>query len=628
VKNMRALCSFAVLAMGMSVYLATPNPARAQNAAAKSGDDPNFIEIGGYGGFSDYKTMAAGLGAKIDGANILGVRVGANFWNYVGIEGDVGIYSWNKYRFLSAPPTGVPIGEFPIHIVQPSANLLLHFTPRDHKWRPFVTIGTGWAETILGKNGKNEFLAAPPSAGLSNYQADVRFQANYGGGLKYQASPRLGLRIDVRGYVGTVPTFGLPSDPPSTSAYYIPSGKILNGIEATAGLTVYLGHRGEKPAPPPPAPPPPPPPPPPPAAHGLNAGAISASSNSVCPGDAVRLNSNASDPQGHALSYQWSVNNRNQGGNSANYTFTPDAAGDYRIGLHISDTASTDAAGAVDANPISVHVGVYNRPGATGATANPATLDRGQTAALHVNGTGSECSGTLRYSWAATEGTVTGNGPDAQFNSSSVAFNEGDRSRPQSKQVTATATVTDSKGGSATASTTLTINYAAQVRHFGDIVFPKNSARVNNCGKRVLIEQLYPLLTANSNYDVVLVGHIDSSEAPKGKSRRASSLDRDRVLQTAGVLSGGTGTCSSLDASRIRGSWVGATQETESLPTSCSLSTTAPKERRGAAIDDANDAKNRRVEIWLVPKGMSLPAAARDAKDLPAADMKKIGCPK
>ena len=72
---------------------------------------------------------------------------------------------------------------------------------------------------------------------------------------------------------------------------------------------------------------------------------------------------------------------------------------------------------------------------------------------------------------------------------------------------------------------------------------------------------------------------------------------------------------------------MGATQETESLPTSCTFSTTAPKERRGAEID-ADEAKNRRVEIWLVPKGMPLPAAARDAKELPEAEMKKIGCPK
>ena len=168
----------------------------------------------------------------------------------------------------------------------------------------------------------------------------------------------------------------------------------------------------------------------------------------------------------------------------------------------------------------------------------------------------------------------------------------------------------------------------SQARRLPDIIFPTNNARVNNCGKRVLIEQLYPQLAANPNYDVVLVGHIDSSEAPRGKSRRGRDLDKDRVLQTAAVLSGGSGTCSSLDPSRIKGSWIGATQDTPSVPTSCALSTTAPKERRGAAIEDNDTAKNRRVEIWLVPKGMALPAAARDAKELPEADLKKIGCPK
>ena len=79
---------------------------------------------------------------------------------------------------------------------------------------------------------------------------------------------------------------------------------------------------------------------------------------------------------------------------------------------------------------------------------------------------------------------------------------------------------------------------------------------MNNCGKRVLIEQLYPTLNSNANYDVVLVGHIDSSEVPKSRSSKLRHLDRDRVLQVAAVLSGGGGTCTTLDTSRIKGVWV------------------------------------------------------------------------
>ena len=87
-----------------------------------------------------------------------------------------------------------------------------------------------------------------------------------------------------------------------------------------------------------------------------------------------------------------------------------------------------------------------------------------------------------------------------------------------------TATVTDSKGGSGSASANITVNLGAEATHFGDILFPKNSARVNNCGKRVLIEQLYPLLAGNPNYDVVLVGHIDSGEVPAAAGRAGAAI--------------------------------------------------------------------------------------------------------
>ena len=608
----------------LGVLVMTPNLGRAQNAAGSKSDDYfNFIELNVYGGYGKYTKLTSSPPARIEGGGLMGARITENAWNYFALEQDFGFYSYHKLKFQGPTQGGLALSPFPMHIYQGSFNGVLHVTPRDSKVRPFVTAGIGAAGYSPNGSAMGYAQGLPPSAGFTNFGSRSEFEGNYGAGVKIQAGPRVGVRLDIRGYIGFAPGFGLPSSSVNGSASIV-SGKILNGVEATGGITIYLGHIGEKPVPP--AAPTPPPPPPPVTPHGLTAGTISASSTSVCPGDSVRLSSNASDPRGHSLSYQWSVNGNPQGGNTADYTFMPSSSGDFQIGLRVSDTASADPAAPVDAGPISVHVGSYNAPRVSGLTANPSQLTLGQTANVSVNATGSECSGTLNYNWAASEGTITGNGPTAQYDSSSVNFNQGDRSRPQSKQVTVTATVTDSKGGSGTASTNLSVNLAAEAKHFGDIVFPKDSARVNNCGKRVLIEQLYPQLTANTNYDVVLVGHIDSSEVPRG--RRNRSLDRDRVLQTAAVLSGGTGTCAALDASRIKGSWVGATQETESLPTSCTISATAPVERRGAAIADTNDAKNRRVEIWLVPRGMTLPPAARDARDLPDAEMKRIGCPK
>ena len=619
---MRAVWRYPVLALAALGVLGIPNPARAQNAAAHSDEDNNFFELNIYGGYSDYKKIPAGLGGKIQPGVIFGGRVTENFWNYVGIEESFNAYSWNKYNFLSNPPNGTILQPpFPIHTLQPAVDLVLHFTPRDHKFRPFVAVGGGASFDVLGKNATKWAEAMPPNSGFGGFASDERFQGNYGGGIKYQASKWFGFRIDVRGLAGIAPRFGMPTGPPSLGIAYIPGGKILNGIQATAGLTLYVGHRGEAPVVTQAQPPPPPPPPPQP----INAGSISANPTTVCPGDAVSLSSNASDPESHQLTYQWTANG-NSVGTGAQYTFMPNASGDIRIGLHIAD--ATNPGRGADASAVTIHVNTYSAPVVSGVTANPAELEHGAMAALHATARGSDCGGTLTYSWAVSEGTVSGTGPDAQFDSTSVAFSA-DRSRPQSKQVTVTATVTDRKGGSGSGSTNITVNLPPQATHFGDILFPDNSARVNNCGKRVLIEQLYPQLAANPNYDVVLVGHIGEGERPRiGRGRQARGLDEERVLNTAGVLSGGSGTCSSLDPSRIKGSWVGGTQETPSVPTSCAVSTTAPKERRGAAIENTDTAKNRRVEIWLVPKGMALPAAARDAKELPDADLKRIGCPK
>jgi len=621
VNKMRAVWRYPVLALAALGVLGIPNLARAQNAAAHSDEYNNFLELDVYGGFSDYARMSAGLGGKITYSPILGGRVTENIWNYVGFEEDVNGYSWNKYRFLSNTADGTILQPpFPIHTVQPSFDGVFYFTPRDHKFRPFVAVGAGASVDVLGKNATKWGNAMPAAEGFAGFRNDEHFQGNYGGGIKYQATKWFGIRIDVRGLAGIAPLFGLPSGPVTTTGVYIQNRTILNGLEATAGLTLYLGHRGELP----PAPTPPPPPPPPPPPQAINPGAITASPTTVCPGDAVRLSSNASDPEGHQLTYQWSANG-SPTGSGAQYTYMPASSGDIRIGLHVAD--STNPGRGVDATPVTVHVNTYSRP-TVSVAANPTELDQGQMAMVRAVGMGSDCSGTLTYSWAASEGTVTGTGPNAQYDSTSVSFTA-DRSRPQSKQVTVTATVTDSKGGTGSASANITVNLGAQATHFGDILFPKNSARVNNCGKRVLIEQLYPQLAANPNYDVVLVGHIGEGETPRiGRGRQARGLDQERVLNAAGVLSGGSGTCSSLDPSRIKGSWVGATQETPSVPTSCAVSTTAPKERKGAAIEDADTAKNRRVEIWLVPKGLALPAAARDGKELPDADLKRIGCPK
>ena len=68
--------------------------------------------------------------------------------------------------------------------------------------------------------------------------------------MKYQLSPRFGLRVDARGYYGHTPSFGLDSTSFTWRRATIPQGFRNFGVQLTGGFTMYFGHVGERPAPP------------------------------------------------------------------------------------------------------------------------------------------------------------------------------------------------------------------------------------------------------------------------------------------------------------------------------------------------------------------------------------------
>jgi outer membrane protein OmpA-like peptidoglycan-associated protein len=239
----------------------------------------------------------------------------------------------------------------------------------------------------------------------------------------------------------------------------------------------------------------------------------------------------------------------------------------------------------------------------------------------------------LTYKWTVSEGSVTNDSSaNATFDSSSLNFEGG--AQGQTKTVTATVTVTDETGQTASQSTTLTVNCPPQFVRLDDVIFAKNNARVNNCGKRLLIDDAAPKV-ASGDYNIVLVGHRDTDEAenaPAARGRRrghrraeATPLDEQRVLNAAAVLSAGTGTCAKVDPSRIKVDWVGTDQTSETRPGQCGTSNV--KERRGSQTTEAD--KNRRVEIYLVPaNSQSMPPAVKNVKPLPEDQVKALACPR
>jgi hypothetical protein len=241
----------------------------------------------------------------------------------------------------------------------------------------------------------------------------------------------------------------------------------------------------------------------------------------------------------------------------------------------------------------------------------------------------------LAYKWTVSEGSIANeSSPNATFDASSLNFGTG--SEPQSKTVTATVTVTDDAGKTATQSTAIAVNCPPQFKRLPDIVFAKNNARVNNCGKRILIDQAAQ--QAGTTYDIVLVGHRapdEQANAATRNGRRAPAgrgptgpLDEQRVENAAAVLAGGHGTCANIDPAQIKIDWAGTDQTSAFEPGLCGTSNLpAVKERKNSQVTQAD--QERRVEVYLVPKGATaMPPAVKNLKPISEVVIKDLGCPR
>ena len=574
-----------------------------------------MVEISIFGGGSFFKSVSSGLGNEHVSGGAAGIRVTENFWKYVSLEQGF-TYSANNLRVpqSTAPATAA----FGNRIYQWNLNPVFHFTPRGSKVRPYLTVGV--SAMNYNPTDTAEGLARIPdnpvlykAQGLSdNLQAAM----NFGGGVKWHLTDRFGLRFDLRSTYSRNPTYGLPYALPADGGVYIPRGDKLWGVMPTVGLNWYLGKKS--------VPEPPAPPPPPPALGALSAGTLSAGSGTLCQGRPITIRATGvSDPAGRQITYKWRVNDQPMGGDSPELQFTPDRAGAYAIVLEVS-APNTDGmpVRTATSNTLGINVQAYNAPTISAISAVPAQLNFGDTGQLSVTGTGSACS-SISFKWTATEGTITNDtSANASFDSKTVRFEQG--GKIQAKTVSVKATVTDDRGATVSSETQLKVDYIPTAIRFSDLIFSKNSARVNNCAKRILLEEV-AAKAADPDYEIVLVGHYDQDEVAKGK--RPATLDMQRVLNAYAVLTAGSGTCGSVDTSRIKVDWTGAEQTSDFQPGICGTSArSAAGERRGSAVSTAD--QNRRVEVWLVPKGTKMPASFKAAKVLAVKDLKKAGCPK
>jgi len=633
----------ALLAAGLSAVLLVPAVAQSAQSDKKSeakkskqaepatkghwgpGDAlPDKYEIGVFGGASFFNAENAGLGSKLQPREVIGSKFTANFWNFFGIEAFQDI-SFNQFRFKTPLVPNSKSYGFDSHVYQEGLGGVIYAKPRGSIWRPYVTVGIA-AENFSPSPHERDLAKQPALAQYGTYGLNSLLvpALTFGGGIKGRLNEHWGLDLFVRDSLSKYPTYGLP-DTPAGGGIYIPKGyKALHTVFA-GGVNYHFGPKREwiedkvvAPA----------------DLGPVTGGTLSAGSGTLCQGKAITVRSNgATDPAGRGLVYKWKVNGETAGGNTPELSFTPDHAGNYSIELNVEAANNPGLpVRTANANTLALGVQEYKAP-TVSVQAVPTELAYGSGSKLDAMVTGSACS-TTTFQWAASEGSFSDpSSTSTTFDTKSVKFEQG--GKIQAKSVTINGKVTDDRGASADANATVKVNYVPNAIRLSDIIFGKGSARVNNCGKRILLEDLAPK-AADPDYDIVLIGHYDKDEAPKTKLQKAHSIDKQRVLNAYSVLTtgagkSGKGTCANVDKTRVKADWVAEDQTDDKQPGLCGTSArAATKERRGSVVSTADD--NRRVEVWLVPKGTKLPAGFKSGQDLDskeiAKELKQLGCPK
>jgi len=341
---------------------------------------------------------------------------------------------------------------------------------------------------------------------------------------------------------------------------------------------------------------------------------LRAAQTEVCQGVAVAIAPAVTVPDG--ATYQWTVNDQPiSQGPTFEFGTNGREPGTYKVGLKLSAPGYND-----ESAETAMTVLAYQPPSGS-LQVSQSEIWAGDKATLSANFTPTKCGGAIRsVKYSASEGSVNG----TEYDSSGVQFDPAGSSE-QRKTVTLTANATDDRGSGSATAEILVKKAGLTARRLPDVVFPLGKARVNNCGKRVLLEELKAYLEKDPAGTVVLVGHTSEKES------QLARLDQERALNAAAVISAGAGVCSNFPAKQILVSAAGTAENGVDLqPYFCGTSAVAETpEIAGHGVREGDgEAKYRRVEVWFVLSGSTLPPSLKEHQDAAALGVSSLGCPK
>lgn len=404
--------------------------------------------------------------ASYDAVNVGGLFSGAYYFNnHIGAQVEVGEHEWGTASSNSTVGVHGNNDGFMTY----SGGLIARFPSGNIT--PFV-------HALFGTAMINGPYDNPNTFGVS---------LTAGGGLDY-ATPffnhHLGIRLFQADYEYMHADFGTGT---------LGGRANINAARLSAGLVIHVGSI----APPPPV-----------------TLACSASPASVFPGEPVTVTATAGslDPKLNAI-YSWTGSGVTGSGATASVATASLAAGTYTVkggikegksgkeGLKPGQSADCTASFTVKAF----------EPPTISCSASPSTIKPGETSSVTAVGMSPQ-NRPLTYSYSASAGTVTGSGTTAVFSSTGAPTGVAG----------ITCNVSDDKGQTATANTSVTITapYVAPAPHtqaLCSISFSKDAkrpTRVDNEAKACLDEVALDL-QRQSDAKAVVVGELNAAEKAK-----------------------------------------------------------------------------------------------------------------
>jgi hypothetical protein len=487
---------------------ATPFPGPAASASSDEEGPGLLVPKYELAGMYSYVNFQPGSGFQNFNNNGGTGSFTYNVNKWIGLTAEAGTYAFSR----AVPVTGSVEGGFQTFLFGPRLNL------RRKYFVPFV-------EFLIG-----DFRA---DGAVTGGPRQSSFALAAGGGVDVVFTKHIAWRFAQLDYLMTN----------ANGVNLNPSGR-QNNFRAGTGVVLRWGF---------PPPPPPPPSGPPTASCSANPASVYQGSN-----DPSAIHVTASSPASLPLNYNYTATGGTVEGTGpdARWNSSGLAVGTYTVTAKVDDGKGGTTSCTAD---IQVHEKPHHPP-TISCSANPSSIAPGEKSTI-TSTASSPDNLDLTYSYSATGGQVTGNGPTGTFDSTGL--------QPGSYKVNCS--VTDSRGDKADGQATVDVQQPPpppQATKVGECGYTKAGvARFDNLCKRVG-DDVALRLKNDPTAKVVIIGYADPKEP------RAAKLAQSRADLAKAYL-GEKG----IDASR---------------------STTRTGQ---ASTEKGTEKENRRVEFIFVPEG-------------------------